>query len=284
MATLADNPLPATMPEPVALTDEQRQLRETAARIARDRYRPRALEWDEGRMTFPDEERLLLGELGFLGISIPEAYGGGGLPVFDSLLAIEELAKECRPAAFQVFEANTGPAQVIAQLGSEEQKRRWLPPVASGEQTVALGISEPDAGSAATDMVTRARLEGDRYVLNGVKRWISNGGFADRYLVYCRLGEEPGSRGIGALVVDASSPGFSYGAQEKLMGFRGIPSCDLVFEDVEVPTEDLLVGAGGFRRLFHPRRPRLAVAGGTPSMQRIRILSELLGRGFDQRR
>jgi alkylation response protein AidB-like acyl-CoA dehydrogenase len=250
MATTNSIPWRANYPEAVALTDEQRELRDTAARIARERYRPKALEWDEARQVFPDEERQFLGSLGLLGISMPEAYGGSGLPIFDTLLVIEELAKECRPAAFQVFEANTGPAQVIAQLGSDEQKARWLPGVVEGTSTVALGISEPDAGSAATDMSTRAVLDGDHYVLNGVKRWISNGGYADQYLVYCRLTDEPGSRGIGALIVDADSPGFSCGIQEKLMGFRGIPSCDLVFEDVRVPAENLLVEAGGFRRLF----------------------------------
>ena len=238
------------MPSAAELTDEQRQLQETAARIARDRYRPKALEWDEARTVFPDDERKMLGELGFLGISMPEEFGGSGLPIFDTLLAIEEFAKECRPAAFQVFEANTGPAQVINQLGTEEQKHKWLPGVVSGESSVALGISEPDAGSAATDMSTSTRLVGDHYVLNGVKRWISNGGYADQYLVYCRLNDESGSRGIGALIVEADSPGFSCGVQEKLMGFRGIPSCDLIFDNVKVPAENLLIGPGGFRKLF----------------------------------
>lgn len=245
-----DERRPGTMPEAAVLTDEQHELRQTAARIARDRYRPKAQEWDEGREVFPDSERELLGELGMLGISLPEAHGGSGLPVFDSLLAIEEFAKECRPAAFQVFEANTGPAQVINQLGTEEQKERWLPAVVEGRSTIALGISEPDAGSAATEMTTRAVSDGDHYVLNGVKRWISNGGYADQYVVYCRLDDAPGSRGIGALVVEAGSPGFSYGIQEKLMGFRGIPSCDLIFDEVRVPAENLLIGAGGFRQLF----------------------------------
>ncbi|HEY0318406.1 MAG TPA: acyl-CoA dehydrogenase family protein [Solirubrobacterales bacterium] len=238
------------MPETFELTDEQRELKGTAGRVARDRYRPKAAEWDEARTVFPDEERRFLGELGLLGISLPEEYGGSGLPIFDTLLAIEEFAKECRPAAFQVFEANSGPAQVINHLGTEEQKARWLPPVIAGKAAIALGISEPDAGSAATDMTTHAVLDGDEYVVNGVKRWISNGGYADQYLVYVRLDDQPGSRGIGALVVEADTPGFSYGIQEKLMGFRGIPSCDLIFEDVRVPAENLLVGPGGFRDLF----------------------------------
>jgi butyryl-CoA dehydrogenase len=233
------------------LSEEQRQLKETAARIARERYRPKAAAWDEQRLAFPVEEQRMLGELGLLGISLPEVYGGAGLPIFDSLLAIEEFAKECRPAAFQVFEANTGPAQVIARLGTEEQKERWLPPVIAGEATIALGISEPEAGSAATDMSTAALRDGDEYVLNGTKRWISNGGHSSHYLVYARMSEDLGARGIGALIVEDGTPGFSFGEQEKLMGFRGIPSCDLIFEDVRVPAENVLRGpGGGFRDLF----------------------------------
>lgn len=234
----------------IELDDEELQLRATARRIALDRYRPMAAVWDGDRTPFPIEERHRLGQLGLLGISLPEKYGGTGLPVIDSLLVIEEFAKECRPAAFQVFESNLGPAQVINQLASEEQCLRWLPSVATGEASIALGISEPDAGSAATDMTTRAVLEGDEYVLSGRKRWISNGGHAERYLVYARLDDTRGSGGIGALVVDSTAPGMTFGAQEKLMGFRGIPSCDVIFDDVRVPAEDLLVGAGGFRDLF----------------------------------
>lgn len=234
----------------VELNDEQRQIRETAERLAAKRYRPFAATWDEERTPFPEEEVKVLADLGFMGISLPEEHGGNGLPIFYSLLAIEAIAKECRPAAFHVFEANTGPAQVINQLGTPEQKERWLPPVVRGEASIALGISEPDAGSAATDMTTHAVREGDFYRLNGTKRWISNGGFADQYLVYARLNDEPGARGIGAIVVDAGLPGFTFGVQEKLMGFRGIPSSDLIFDDVLVPAENVVVGPGRFRELF----------------------------------
>jgi butyryl-CoA dehydrogenase len=115
---------------------------------------------------------------------------------------------------------------------------------------MAIGISEPDAGSAATDMRTRARLEGDEWLINGNKRWISNGGHADHYLLYCRLNDEPGAKGIGAIVVPRDTPGFSAGAQEKLMGFRGIPSADLYFDNVRVPSENLVIEAGGFHKLF----------------------------------
>ena len=116
---------------------------------------------------------------------------------------------------------------------------------------MAVAISEPDAGSAATDMTTKAVREGDHYRVNGAKRWISNSGHAELYLLYVRLDDAPGSKGIGALVVEKDMDGVSFGVPEKLMGFRGIPSCDIYFEDVLVPAENLLVGPGdGFRKLF----------------------------------
>ena len=231
--------------------DEHREIRAVAGAVARERYAPLAGAWDAARTRFPKDERAYLGSLGFLGIALPERYGGAGAPLIEALVVIEELAKECRPAAFQVFEANTGPAQVVNLIGTDDQRERFLPPVVRGETTMAVAISEPDAGSAATDMTTRAKLSANgTYTLNGTKRWISNGGEADAYLVYTRLSDEPGARGIGALIVEADRPGVSFGAQERLMGFRGIPSADINFDDVEVPEENLLIGPGGFRRLF----------------------------------
>lgn len=226
------------------------EIQDAARQLARERYAPKAELWDRERTRFPVEERRYLGSLGLLGITHDAAYGGSGRPVIDALVVVEELAKECRPAAFQVFETNTGPAQVVNQLGTEEQRKRFLPPIISGETTMAVAISEPDAGSAATDMTTRAKLAGGRYTVNGTKRWISNGSEADSYLVYARISDAPGAKGIGAVIVEADRPGVSFGSPERLMGFRGIPSADVIFDDVEVPEENLLVGAGGFRQLF----------------------------------
>jgi alkylation response protein AidB-like acyl-CoA dehydrogenase len=233
-----------------ALDEDQLELRKVTAAIARERYAPKAAEWDAARTTFPKQERRFLGEQGLLGITLPEEYGGSGSPMLTALVAIEEFAKVCRPAAFQLFEANTGPARVLSLIGSEEQRQRFLPPIVRGDATMAIGISEPDAGSAATDMKTRAKPSNGTYVLNGMKRWISNGGEADYYLVYARMSDEPGAKGIGALIVEADRPGMSFGPSERLMGFRGIPSADVIFDDVEVPAENLLVGPGGFRQLF----------------------------------
>ena len=232
------------------LSEQQLEVRRMARELAREHYAPLAARWDAERVPLPHEERRRLGGLGLLGITLPEEFGGSGAPVLDALVVIEELAKECRPAAFQVFECNTGPAAVVNLLGSDELRARCLPPILRGDATMAVAISEPDAGSAATDMTTRAVREGDFYRVSGSKRWISGGGHADQYLLYARLADVPGARGIGALVVDADTPGISYGAQEKLMGFRGIPSCDIHFDDVRVPAANLLVDAGRFRELF----------------------------------
>jgi butyryl-CoA dehydrogenase len=231
--------------------DHTTQLAAVAADIARRRYGPLAAGWDAGRQAFPLEERRYLGAQGLLGICLPEHLGGAGAPLIDALIVIEELAKECRPAAFQVFEANTGPARVLSLIAPEELQQRFLPRVISGDISIALAISEPDAGSAATDLTTRAKYADGNYTVNGGKRWTTNGSEADAYLVYARLSDEPGAKGIGALIVEADRPGVSFGAPERLMGFRGIPSADVRFDDVVVPAENLVVRAGaGFASLF----------------------------------
>jgi alkylation response protein AidB-like acyl-CoA dehydrogenase len=232
------------------LTDEQKDLRDLAAQVANDRFRPHAQRWDAERVHLPDEERRLLGDLGLLALTLPEEYGGGGRPLIDALIVLEEVAK-CSPvAAWPIFEASTGPARVIEQFGTEQQRKEHLPRVASGETTIAVSISEPDAGSAATDATTTARIEGQEVVLNGTKRWCSGAGFSEKYLVYARFGSTPGARGIGAVLVDRDAPGLAFGAQEQLMGFRGIGSADMSFSEVRVPLSDVVVPEGGFGKLF----------------------------------
>jgi alkylation response protein AidB-like acyl-CoA dehydrogenase len=232
------------------LSPEQLQLQETAARLAADVYGPKAMEWDGAKTPLPDYERKRLAGLGFLGMGLPEEYGGGSAGLIDSLIVIEELAKRCQVAAFQVFEANTGASRVIELYGSEEQKIRYLPPVIAGEKTIAVAMSEPDAGSAATDMSTIAVPDRDGYVINGVKRWCSGAGHAEQYLTYVRFGDIKGSRGIGAVVVDREETGLTFGPPERLMGFRGIPSADIFFNDVRVSEESVIIPAGGFKQLF----------------------------------
>lgn len=232
------------------LTPEQEQLRDTAARLAEERYAPHAEEWDQRSVPFPLTERRRLAELGYLGMALPEAYGGGGASLLDALLVIEELAKRSLTAAFQVFEGNTGAARVIDLFGTADAKERYLPAISNGDVTMAVSISEPDAGSAATDLTTTAIRDGDGYIVNGVKRWCSGAGHAEQYLVYVKLEDVPGSKGIGAVVVNRDSPGLTYGPPERLMGFHGIPSADMFFDRVRVPSANLIIEAGGFNKLF----------------------------------
>jgi alkylation response protein AidB-like acyl-CoA dehydrogenase len=233
-----------------ALSDEQLALREMVRDLAAERFAPHARLWDQERRPLERAERQQLGTLGLLGITAPQEYGGEGRPLLDALIVLEELAKASPIAAWPVFEANTGPARVIEQFGTPEQKARLLPAVVAGEKTIAVSISEPDAGSAATDMVTRGRVEGDTLVINGMKRWCSGAGHSEQYLVYLRLSDARGAKGIGAAVLDLDSDGVSFGPQEDLMGFRGICSADMFLDDVRVPLTNLIVAEGGFSKLF----------------------------------
>ncbi len=225
-------------------------LRAMARDLARGVYAPQVVDWDLSGAHFPRSEKQRLAGLGLLGMCLPEEHGGGGADLLDALIVIEELAKECQLAAFYVFEANTGPARVIDLFGTEEQKAQFLPPITSGEKVMAVSISEPDAGSAATDITTKAHRDGDEWVINGTKRWCSGGGAAEQYLVYVRLTDELGAKAIGAVVVDDGTPGLTYGEQERFMGFRGIPSADMYFDECRIPATNMIVGAGGFRNLF----------------------------------
>ena len=234
----------------VVLSDEQEQLKELTRKVGNELYAAKATEWDMTSTAFPVEERRRLAGLGLVGVTIPEEYGGSGRPLLDALVVIEELAKACPLAAWPTFEASTGPARVIELFGTEEQRRRFLPPVAEGEVTIAVSISEPDAGTAATDLVTAAFAKDEELVINGAKRWCSGAGRAEQYLVYVRLGAEKGAGGIGAVLVDRDTPGLTFGPQESLMGHHGVGSADMYFADVRVPLGNLVVAKGGFSKLF----------------------------------
>lgn len=234
----------------IQLTDEQQELRALARKVAREKYAPFARQWDTDRTPMPAEERRNIAKLGLLALSLPEEYGGGGRPLLDALVVQEEFARANPLSAWPIFEASAGPARVIHLFGTEEQKQRFLPPVAAGDVTIAICISEPDAGSAATDATTKARIEGDEVVINGNKRWCSGAGHAEQYLVYVRFGDTPGGRGMGAVLVPKDTPGLSFGPQEELMGHRGVGSADMTFDHVRVPVENIIIPEGGFNKLF----------------------------------
>ena len=232
------------------LTSDQSDLQLAARDLARGEFAPVAEEWDRTAELLPDAARTRLGDLGYLGMTLPEEYGGWRAPLLDALLVLEEFGKECMPAAFAIFEAAVGAIRVVELLGTPEQRARWLPPVAAGEATMAVAISEPDAGSAATDLRTRAAVDGDEVVLHGTKRWCSGAGHAELYLVYCRLADEPGAKGIGAVVVEKGTPGLTFGPRQVHLGFRSVAHADIHLDDCRVPRENVVVPAGGFGDLF----------------------------------
>ncbi len=232
------------------LTDDQRSLQEAAHRYAQGELSDLAAELERESKPVPRKWLDRYAEMGFLGINVPERYGGLGLGNLEALLVVEEFAKVSSAVAFPVFESCVGPVRAIEHFAEESLKERVIPRVCRGELVVAIGMSEPDAGSALTDLKTSARIEGDRLILNGSKRWCSGGGHAGGYVIYCRLSDEPGARGIGAVYVEKDTPGFTFGPQEELMGFRGVPSSDLYFDSVELPLDAIIVPAGGFKKLM----------------------------------
>jgi len=232
------------------LTAEQRSLQEAARRFANEQLSDLAKELETENKPVPEEWLRRYAELGFLGINVDTQYGGLGLGALEALLVIEEFAKISGAVAFPVFESCTGPVKAIEKFGSESLKQRLIPQVCRGELIIAISMSEAEAGSAVTDLRTRGRIEGDQVVLNGAKRWCSGGGHAGGYLVYCRLSDVPGAKGIGAIYVDLGTPGLTFGAQERLMGFRGVPSSDIYFDDVKIPLDQVVLPAGGFAKLM----------------------------------
>jgi alkylation response protein AidB-like acyl-CoA dehydrogenase len=189
-------------------------------------------------------------DMGFLGINVPAELGGLGLGNIEALVVLEEFAKISSAVAFPIFESSVGPVRAIEHFAPRALRYRVVPMVCRGEMVIAVSMSEPDAGSALTDLKTYGVVVGDKLVLNGTKRWCSGGGHSDAYLVYCRLSDEPGAKAIGAVLVEKDTPGLSFGPNESLMGFRGIPSADLYFDDCAVPLGNIVVPAGGFRKLM----------------------------------
>lgn len=232
------------------LSVEQLALQESARQYARKRLTAIALDIETSAR--PPSRDLIreYAQLGFLGINVAEALGGLGLGNLEALLVLEEFARISSAVAFPVFESCVGPARVIERFGSESLKRRIVPAVCRGEMVVALSMTEAGAGSAATDLATRAERMNGEIVLNGAKRWCSGGGHVDAYLVYCRLSDAPGAQGIGAVVVDSGAPGLSFGRQEALMGLRGVASSDLYFDNCRVPDDNVVMPAGGFKQLM----------------------------------
>ena len=248
------------------LTEEHIMIRDAARDFAKTELLPGVIERDENQ-TFPAEQIKKLGELGFMGMMVDPKYGGAGMDTISYVLAMEELSKVDASASVVVSVNNSLVCWGLEKYGTEEQKQKYLVPLAKGEIIGAFCLSEPEAGSDATSQQTTAVDMGDHYLLNGTKNWITNGNTASVYLVIAQTNPEKGHRGINSLIVEKDMPGFEVGLKENKLGIRGSDTHSLLFNDVKVPKENRL-GEDGFGFKF---------AMSTLSGGRIGIASQALG-------
>jgi len=232
------------------LTKEQKMLKETVHNFVLREIAPKVYEWNEKSEFVTDEIIRKYVQLGLIGLSLPEEYGGQSQTIFDVILVIEEIAKVSPIAAMPIFESGVGPVMVISLFGTEEQKRKYIPAVCRGDLMISVAMTEPDFGSALTDLKTTATLHGDFYLVNGQKRFVTGGGYSGAYMVYVRLNEDRGAKGIVGIVIEKDTPGLTFGKQERFMGLSGLPSSDLIFESCHVPEQNLVVKQGSFKKLM----------------------------------
>lgn len=226
------------------LTEEQMAVRDAARDFAQNVLKPGVIERDT-HQRFPKEEIKQLGELGFLGMMVDPKYGGGGMDTMSYVLAMEEISKVDASTSVVMSVNNSLVCWGLEQFGTEEQKQKYLVPLAKGEIIGAFCLSEPEAGSDATSQRTTAIDKGDHYLLNGTKNWITNGGTASVYLVMAQTDVEKGHKGINCLIVEKGAEGFEVGPKEDKLGIRGSDTHTLMFQDVKVPKENR-VGEDGF--------------------------------------
>ena len=226
------------------LTEEQIAVRDAARDFARNILKSGVIERDR-EQKFPTEEIKQLGELGFMGIMVNPKYGGSGMDTLSYVLAIEEISKIDASASVVMSVNNSLVCYGIEKYGTEEQKEKFLTPLASGQKIGAFCLSEPEAGSDATSQRTTAIDMGDHYLVNGTKNWITNGGAASTYIVIAQTDVEKGHKGINALILEQDMPGFIVGAKEDKLGIRGSDTHTLMFQDVKVPKKNR-IGEDGF--------------------------------------
>ena len=228
-----------------SLTEDQRAFQATARQFARDEMMPHARDWDEGEI-FPVEALRAAAALGFAGIYVKDDVGGSGLNRLDAALIFEELAQGCTSTAAYISIHNMV-AWMIDRFGGDAQRKRFLPKLCTMEHFASYCLTEPGSGSDAASLTTKARRDGDHYVLDGAKAFISGGGRSDIYLVMARTGEN-GPRGISCIAVEKGTPGLSFGAQEKKLGWKTQPTAAVLFENCRVPVANRIGAEGeGFR-------------------------------------
>ena len=230
------------------LTETQKQLQATAWEFAKKEIAPRAAEVDRTEQ-YPWENVKQLTKQGFMGMTVPQEYGGPGMTYLDVVLVIEEIAKVCGVSARIVVEANMGAVGAVMKYGSETQKKLVAEHVLSGDKP-AICITEPGAGSAASEMSTRADHKADHYILNGTKHWITGGGVSKFHLIFARVFENEEPQGIAGFIALSGTDGLKVGTREPAMGLRGIPETQIICEDLEVPEEMILIPPEGLQRGF----------------------------------
>lgn len=224
------------------LTEEQQMIVDTAREVAEKKIVPVREEYDE-KGTFPWDVVQALAEVDLCGLYIPEEYGGFGGGVFELSLAVEELSRACGGISLAMAATALGTFPILL-FGSDEQKKKYLPDIASGKKMAAFGLTEANAGSDALGMKTTAKLDGDQYVLNGTKQWITNGENAEIYTVVAKTNPAKGARGLTAFIVEKGTEGFSFGKHEDKMGIRASSTTELVFQDCRIPKENVLSREG----------------------------------------
>ena len=220
------------------LTEEQQMIRDLAQQIAEEKIVPVRAELDETG-EFPWEIIKVLAQSDMLGLFIPEEYGGLGKGCFELCIAVEELSRACVGVSTS-YAANALGTFPLLLFGTDEQKKKYLPQIAAGKKLVAFGLTEANAGSDAGGIQTTARLDGDYYVLNGTKQWITNGSVADVYTIIAITDKSKGPRGASAFIVEKGTPGFSFGKKENKMGIRCSITTELVFDNCRIPKENII--------------------------------------------
>lgn len=230
------------------ISENQSMIREMVRDFAEKNIRPNVMEWDEAQH-FPIEVFKKLGELGLMGVLVPETYGGSGLGYQEYVDVIVGVARVCGSIGLSLAAHNSLCTGHILTFANEEQKQRWLPKLASAEWIGAWGLTEANTGSDALRMMTTAVLDGDEYVLNGAKNWITHGKTGDVAVVMVRTGEQGSSKGISAIVVERGTPGFAAGKKENKLGMRASETTEMIFDNCRVPKENILGNIGdGFKQ------------------------------------
>lgn len=232
------------------LSKKQKDLVASVRDFALAEIAPVAAQWDEEEH-IPRSQIQKLADFGLFGMTFPTEYGGRNLSALDTVLAIEEMARHCGISGRLIVDHNFGAVGTILNFGSEDQRGWVLPAVAKGEKLMSIAMTEPEAGSALTELTTTARRDGDHFILNGTKRWITGGGERELLLVYARFDDIAGPEGIGAILVEMDTPGFRTGERLISMGVRGVRESYLHFEEMRIPARNVVVQPGaGFKRLM----------------------------------